>query len=1073
MFRTDIRGKTYKVKFWLYGNANTKLGEIPTKHVEFVNITYREIPTISLTIPKRLSNGEVNPIYYNIKSMQFVIMEEYNFKTKKTRYTKFILKDKTTKLNKMKGVKNFTGYGFEYKLKQKTVDLSNKVLQLYPDEVNIGESVLGIFEKETGWKVKYVDEDARYKEEEGMETISKTLYSNYSKANVTDSSILWEADVKTEIKSGVPLYLTIKHLGLKSYNSKGEVLYSQDIENVFDEPLHTNITHVTAKHYSVTGNRYGIQYVFKMADGSTKTVECNFMNIINKKITCDNIVISWETGNVVKLKNIRYVNFESMSTDWYNALTEIQDMFECVFMFDGYNKTISAYHKDNIGTVKPYRLSLDRNVIDVEVKEDAEYISALKVVSDNVSITSENIYGGDIIYDYSYYIDNNIMSGDLLNHWKRYQAYIKVKQEEWRLLKNNYMELTQRVTQIDSEITSLNYRIKNMTNLLTAYIASGDEARQKSLKEEINELQARVESLLSLRADYNKEMDNTSDAMASISTEIKRENATDSQGKIFTKQDLSDLDDMYVEDEYSDSYYSTAYGLYNNALKELEDRVKPLYNFTMNVPNLMKFTNHPQGWDNIISIGDIYYVEGEELVNEIKQDFVRLVSYKITFDDYGNVIVSEITLSNKDEKISTTKHISNVGRKTSEVSSKVSSWQQVINDAYTSNNFVKTLINGKLDLIATSVAGRGMRNYIDISDCGIFVIDQDDQNRQIYIGSSMIAISTDGFKTCKTAIDADGITADLLMGRILLGEKLCVSGENGLFYIGDSEDGMSFGIYIYSSLNNDRTLKIFLGLEKDTTTGLMVAKLKLIGKNGKMMLTEDGLQQSIPVYSTMQNIDNGYNVNIYFDLPDEMTDIRKAPMNLRLHKWRGLARNTASGGYSSSSSGTTTSNGGGYASSTSSGGTTATNDFLAESWKIPGTTALYNYPCTEIDDTAGAEHPNNHVHGIDPHWFIHNHDIQPHSHSFSIPEHSHNISMTFSVPNHSHDLIHGIYESNDMPSSCEVWVNHVKVGSNIYTDVIGLDVAKHLHAGSNLIEILSSTKGIVDFNMLVTGFLVW
>ena len=88
---------------------------------------------------------------------------------------------------------------------------------------------------------------------------------------------------------------------------------------------------------------------------------------------------------------------------------------------------------------------------------------------------------------------------------------------------------------------------------------------------------------------------------------------------MFTKQDLSDLDDMYVEDEYSDSYYSTAYGLYNNALKELENRVKPLYNFTMNMSNLTKAIHHPYGWDNIISIGDIYKVDDEELINEIKE----------------------------------------------------------------------------------------------------------------------------------------------------------------------------------------------------------------------------------------------------------------------------------------------------------------------------------------------------------------------------------------------------------------------------------------------------------------------
>ena len=256
----------------------------------------------------------------------------------------------------------------------------------------------------------------------------------------------------------------------------------------------------------------------------------------------------------------------------------------------------------------------------------------------------------------------------------------------------------------------------------------------------------------------------------------------------------------------------------------------------------------------------------------------------------------------------------------------------------------------------------------------------------------------------------------------------------------------------------------------------MVAKLKLIGKNGKMMLTEDGLQQSIPVYSTMQNISNGYNVNIYFDLPDEMTDIRKAPMNLRLHKWRGLARNTSSGGYSSSSSGATSSSGGGYASSTSNGGGCTSTISLYKnvldikaSGPIDSTLGHGNAENTWY----GFQHHSHYIYDYTGHALDHSHEIPSHSHSFSIPEHSHNISMSFSVPNHSHDLIHGIYESNDMPSNVEVWVNHIKVANNVYTNILGLDVAKHLHAGSNLIEIISRSNGIVDFNMLVTGFLVW
>ena len=116
-----------------------------------------------------------------------------------------------------------------------------------------------------------------------------------------------------------------------------------------------------------------------------------------------------------------------------------------------------------------------------------------------------------------------------------------------------------------------------------------------------------------------------------------------------------------------------------------------------------------------------------------------------------------------------------------------------------------------------------------------------------------------------------------------------------------------------------------------------------------------------------------------------------------------------------------------------------------------------------------------HQHFVDDpqHSLDHNHSIPAHSHSFSIPNHSHTVNMSFSVPNHSHDLIHGSYESNDMPSNVRIWVNHVLVAQNVYTNVLGLNVAKNLHAGTNLIEIISDSKGIVDFNMLVTGFLTW
>lgn len=84
-----------------------------------------------------------------------------------------------------------------------------------------------------------------------------------------------------------------------------------------------------------------------------------------------------------------------------------------------------------------------------------------------------------------------------------------------------------------------------------------------------------------------------------------------------------------------------------------------------------------------------------------------------------------------------------------------------------SNNFVSEILKNGLDLSAHIAKGRGISNYIDISEAGIYLYDQSDMNKAIYIGSSLICITNDGFATSETAISSEGCCVDRCKSVVL------------------------------------------------------------------------------------------------------------------------------------------------------------------------------------------------------------------------------------------------------------------------------------------------------------------
>lgn len=1074
MFRGfNIENNEVEFKATLYKNRREKIGIIDNSWIKEVSRAMEDIDYIDLEIPKYRYDGKerlVNQMYFKISPMYQIVVEEKN-SLGEVEYSRFCLIETTKTLDKMNGVKSFKAFGFEYKLKSKRTQFEGKVMQLISDETHIGEGILDKFIKEVpDWNIGYVDPKSRTETRLGVENVIVNLFDDYVNNNVTSESIIWEKDIATTIQDGLALYLSIEYSGLTTYDNNGAKLVTSNIINAITEPLYANITKITAKHYSSEGERFGIEYLFTLSDGVIVSRVCTLANIVDKKITCDNIRLVWETGNIIENTNIKYINIYSIDDNWYNALLDLQDEFNSVILFDNYNKQLNVIHRDNLGSNSGYVLSYDSNVIDVTVNESSEYPNALKIIGkDGVSIQSENIYGGDVIYNYDYYIRNNIMSNELQSAWNRYDTILEIKQNEFLVIKNERMTIQQRKTKLDSEIKTLNERVKNLTNLLSAYIAQGGSDDQARLKEEIDGLTIRLNECLITRGNYTNQIIALDDEIVKLSMAIKIENATDMLGKIFSEDDILELRELEVMQVYDDEYYSSPYSLLEYAKTILTDATIPQIEFDINCANLVKIINNKKGWNKVLKIGDLFNLDNG-LLEDYGEKTIRLVSY--TYNPNTKVIDS-IKFTNKFKKIDKAKTLSDVGKKTNDSANVIGTFKEIWEDAKLSNNWVGEIIENGLNLNAQYISGKGMRNYIDITEAGIFIKDQTDTNKQIYIGSSCIGITQNGFSSSDVAISSDGIIARLLIGSVILGQKLYITSENGEFYIGDMEDNEGFGLSI---TDENKMQRVFLGSE--LVDGVRKARLRLIGKNGELALSEDGILNTNQQF-IIENLSNGYDLNIPFIVDEGVTKISKVQLTLLFDKYRGYTRGSSGGG------GTTqTSSGGGSfnisSSSQNGGGYTINTTTSSDSRTINGVDPSNTYAGWTGDprESEGqALSGTKHIHTV--YSNPHHHDV---SINVSIPTHSHNFNVSKEnhthqvvISEHQHTEVHGIYiDETSGVNNAKIYINDILIRENINSRNVVVDITQYIKLNSiNYIRISNQGNARVSASIFEKKFISW
>ena len=903
MYRQNLN-KLDNITATLMQTPKKPLCELPIEYIESIVLTWDDLHTMSLSIPSIINiNGvrKENIIYNKIKgkSQQIIIsnpdirfyIDTMSIKEEKLSGTDIIFKTKT-----------ITCKSFENTISEKLILNEDTLYDLYNDD---GTGILNEFEAyNKGWKVRYVSDNAKY--ETGIIRKETTINIGSSKTYEGARDILlWSYNTPINAysdKTYVDFKVKYKNV-VTTYN--GAVQSDLNFTHTSDE-LHTGIKSIEAYYCKYEGD-YCVKYIVKLADDIEKTFYETFCFIDNMQLTIGSIDLIYCTGEEIEDTYTRKRNIEQGEYKWLDILrSTLSNGYDGLYVeFDTINKEISVFNRSEYGShhgiqfsYKNYVQAINKNIVGDDI------VSKVRVTSTDYSISEVNKFGGEYIYDYSYAYNNDIMSDELKEAWDKYMEFVDSNEGSLVSYREEKATLNKELIKLESEKVAIDYDIQNLQTLQSVLFSQQTES-SVDMSAEIEDYYNKIQERQTRFAEVMSSISVLNDKIALLNSNLNslQEKYSFETCGLFDDDLLDELYSLTIYEEISDDSFTSAKELYENYLYLIYIRNNQGVEFNIDSVGFIENLIVPKGltWNYYLELGSFVDLENAEGI-DVEERGVRIIGYTI---DLKNKTITDITLTNRDRKVNELSGAfllrDMAKRSNAFVNNNKSTWSQ----SKISNKNISSLMSG-IDLSKVGVRSNGEGVSIIQNKAGIFVTDNNNYNNttakmlrnvipdevtttaldengnenQIYIGRSLICISNDNFKTCKTAITGNSITADLLKGKIILGEQLEISTENGNFRIGDitsinNEEKVAFGMRITDGDGIDR---IFIGIDYEDNK----AKMQMYDENGDIVLSDVGRISEIQ-YEKERAID--LDAPIFCDLKfkQNVLEVQEVSLSLKLY----------------------------------------------------------------------------------------------------------------------------------------------------------------------------------------------
>lgn len=359
---------------------------------------------------------------------------------------------------------------------------------------------------------------------------------------------------------------------------------------------------------------------------------------------------------------------ESVNTSWLDYLSKtISTQFDCYVHFDNKNQLVNLYDMSSFGENLNLALSYDNYIKSLEKSSSSsDLVTKLVLIGNEEECVIEDytVTGTNYIEDYSYYINNEEMSQELINALNKYNEMTAQRSVTWKTLRENKIQLEGDLTNKKNEELNKLSMIKVLKENYSFYSGKmGTEedvtgTYTKLATETADEIQAyenQSKDLYLAIQDLELQIDLTEKAIKEINILCQKKTATDENGNVIFGTDdrlLNELKKFISSETFSDDSYYDAQEMIMSGEKKLDILSKPTRTWDIDVEDFTRrlvSNNFRQQWKGILGLGDIIYL----LNKDGSEEFIYFVGYE---KNYKSKSLS-LTLSDKKESEEVVRYI--------------------------------------------------------------------------------------------------------------------------------------------------------------------------------------------------------------------------------------------------------------------------------------------------------------------------------------------------------------------------------------------------------------------------------
>lgn len=490
---------------------------------------------------------------------------------------------------------------------------------------------------------------------------------------------------------------------------------------------------------------------------------------------------AWKLGTVSSKLKDTYRSFDENKRSKYEAIMDGAETYGAILDWDEDKRTLNLKSIDEVKVFRGVTLKRENFAESIELETDTDDIVTRLYAYGNekLGIEKANPTGMAYVEDFSYFMNpfkrdenKNVLShsyymSDELCHalldlevlQKEYNPKIKQLQE---LINNAYKDLSTK----SMSLVELEGQLISLQALLDTAKATNDEDLIYQRTMEVRDKQSEIDKT-------KKDIENIQESIDTWELTIKSHQQLISTNS-FTKELVDELSLFVYEKEFSDDRYIDDKELYEATLEQFEKYHKPIQTFNV---DLMSFVNsiESQEFNNKLHIGEEVVIKSTDFDFSYKS-IVLGYDVDLIEGDYNVIISDSLDDVNSLDKLATL--IYKADSSSTVLSNNKYKWDSVAEVTNEVKEWRENAINSTNNRIIA-----GANESMTIDNRGLIARNPDFPNEMLIMQSGVLALSKDGGETWATSVTPDGVVAERIIGKILAGENLLITNEQGSFVI--------------------------------------------------------------------------------------------------------------------------------------------------------------------------------------------------------------------------------------------------------------------------------------------------